>query len=180
MDENIKNSKLIKAAQKGNKAAFDQLVLKYKDSVFNLCYCLLGDYRGAEESAQKVFINMYRGLGKFGFKAKFSVWLYRIAVNICKNRLEKQPGTPKMNSPDDAELSAPSKPPEKKERAELIRQEISALPRDKKTVILLRDIERLSYREIAVITGLKLGAVKSNLSEARETLKKELRRKNVI
>lgn len=177
MDENIKDSKLAKAAQEGNKAAFEQLVLKYKDSVFNLCYCLLGDYPNAEESAQNIFVNVYQNLGKFTFKVKFSTWLYRIAVNICKHRSGKQSGTPEKNALNDAGSSSP---PEKKERAERIRQEVIALPMDKKTVILLHDIERLPYKEVAQITGLKLGTVKSNLSQARETLKKELKRKNVI
>lgn len=96
MNENFKNSArspredaaLIRAFQGGDKAAFDELVLKHQHKLFNLCYRFLGDYQEANDSAQEAFIKVYRSLKKFRFESAFSTWLYRIAVNTSKNKLK--------------------------------------------------------------------------------------------
>ena len=76
---------LIRAFQKGDRAAFDKLVLRHKDELFSLIYWFLGDYEEANDCAQDVFIKVYKGLGRFRFESAFSTWLYRVAVNTCKN-----------------------------------------------------------------------------------------------
>ena len=198
MNEDIKNSAdtpredaiLIEAFQKGDKVAFDKLVLKHTKRVFNLCFRLLGDYEEANDSAQETFIRVYRALRKFRFEAAFSTWLYRIAVNTCKNKLKSAAYRQKKrmvswdnpvsaHSPTVLEAQEESQSPaielEKKERMRIIQEAINALPPEHKEVVTLRDIEGLSYEEIAEITGLSLGTVKSRLARARSDLRKRLR-----
>ena len=84
MDEDIE---LVKAFQAEDKSAFDKIVLKYKNKVFNLCYRFVGDYEEANDSAQEAFVKVYCSLKKFRLESAFSTWLYRITVNTCKNKL---------------------------------------------------------------------------------------------
>ncbi len=182
---------LIRAFCGGDKAAFDSLVLKHKDRVFNLCYRLLGDYEEANDSAQETFIKVYGSLKKFRFESAFSTWLYRIAVNTCKNKLkssafrQKRKMVPLDNpvlgnrTPSNREIQDESQSPamelEKKERMKVIQEAINALPPEQKEVVTLRDIEGFSYEEVAEITGFNLGTVKSRLARARQDLRKKLR-----
>jgi len=78
---------LIEAFQRGDKKAFDELVIRHKDRIFNLCYRFLGDYEEANDSAQEAFVKAYGSLNTFRLESAFSTWLYRIAVNACKNKL---------------------------------------------------------------------------------------------
>jgi RNA polymerase sigma-70 factor (ECF subfamily) len=181
---------LVKAFQAGDKASFDELVLKHKDRLFNLCLRFLGDYQEANDSAQEVFVKVYRSLKRFRFESAFSTWLYRIAVNTCKNKLRSseyrhrkkmvhldnpgilEGGTGALEIRD--ETQSPLLELERKERLNLIRRAIDSLPPEQKMVVVLRDIEELSYEDIAHITGYSLGTVKSRLSRARLDLRKKL------
>ena len=198
MDEEIKplirstveDAALIKAFQAGDEGVFDELVLRYQDQLFNLCYRFFGDHQEANDSAQDIFLKVYRSLKKFRFESSFSTWLYRIAVNTCKNRiksleyrfkrqlkrLDHHEPTNKNNASVDIadESRSPLVEIEKKERSLIIQKAIDALPKAKKTMVLLRDIEGLSYDEIAQITGFNLGTVKSKLARARSDLRKML------
>ena len=182
---------LIRAFCGGDKAAFDSLVLKHKDRVFNLCYRLLGDYEEANDSAQETFIKVYGSLKKFRFESAFSTWLYRIAVNTCKNKLKSSAYRQKRKMvPLDNPVLANTRRPgreiqdesqspaielEKKERMRAIQEAINALAPEQKEVVTLRDIEGFSYEEVAEITGFNLGTVKSRLARARQDLRKKLR-----
>ncbi len=198
MNEDIRNptssskedGELVKAFQAGDKAAFDKLVLKHKDKLFNICYWFLGDKQEANDSAQDVFIKIYRSLKKFRLESAFSTWLYRIASNTCKNRLKSLEHRQKkkmvwLDNPGDldnrehsvkiqAESPSPMLELEKKERMMLIQKAIGLLPAEQRTVVVLRDIEGLSYEEVTNITGFNLGTVKSRLSRARLELRKKL------
>ena len=195
MREPISSSKedagMVRAFQAGSDAAFDRLVLKHKDPLFNLCYWFLGDYQEANDAAQETFIKVYRSLNRFRFESAFSTWLYRIAVNTCRNRLKSaeyrqrknmvrldNPGSSEGVDPS-VEIGDESRSPlielEKKERWVLIKKAIDSLPGEQKTVVALRDIQGLSYDEIVNITGLNLGTVKSRLARARLELRKKLR-----
>ena len=186
-----KEADLIRAFQSGNKRAFDDLVLAHKDKIFNLCYWYLQDYQEANEQAQETFIKVFKGLKSFRFESSFSTWLHRIAVNTCKNRITSleyrfRKKTDSLDNPEMAdhfnpgdgisdEIQSPDVALEKKQKSAFVRKAINALPEAKKTMIVLRDIEGLSYEEIADITGLKQGTVKSKLARAREDLKNKLR-----
>ncbi len=184
----------VRAIQSGDMAAFDHLVIKHKDKLFNMVYWLLGDYQEANDCSQEIFIKVFKSLKKFRFESSFSTWLYRIAINTCKNRLRSsayrwKKKTVSLENPGSSEQGnrsyeirngspSPENKLEKKEKIMLIQKAVNALPQEQNRVIVLRDIQGLSYQEIADITGLNLGTVKSRLARARLVLRERLKKDN--
>jgi RNA polymerase sigma-70 factor (ECF subfamily) len=182
---------LIEAFIGGDARSFDRLVLAYKDRVFNVCYRLMGDYEEANDCAQDTFIKVFRSLKRFRFEAAFSTWLYRIAVNTCKSRLSSRSyrhsvKMVRINGMSEGERGVyeysshnphanPGVRLERKEREKRIQWAINSLPHDQKLVVVLRDVQGLSYEEVSAATGFNLGTVKSKLSRAREKLKDRLK-----
>lgn len=179
---------LIRDFLAGTVASFDQLVLKYQHPVFNLCNRMLGNTADAADCAQETFIKVYSGLKYFQFKSSFSTWLYRIAVNTCKNKLASAEyrrrektlslSAPKPENDTPIEIGdfsgSPAEVFEKKETTELIMEAIAALPQEQRILIILCDLEEKSYQDIVEITGLRLGTVKSKLARARHLLRSKL------
>ncbi len=169
--------------------AFDRLVIKYKDMIFNLCFRIVSDYDDANDCAQETFIKVYNNLKQFRFQSSFSTWLYRIAINTCRNRIGSSgnrirkkmlridnPGDPGSESVDIRDCSFnPDSVFEKNEQTRLIHQAIDSLPEELKILVVLRDLEGNSYEEISDITGVNLGTVKSRLARARHLLRESLR-----
>jgi RNA polymerase sigma-70 factor, ECF subfamily len=186
-----KDNALVRAAAEGDRQAFDDLVRRHQDRVFNLCVWFLSDYQEADDMAQEVFIKAFRSLKSFRFEAKFSTWLYRVAVNTCKNRVNSleyriKKWTDRLDTgdvnPGDAgidlqgsQADSPQAQLEKKEQRQQIQKAVNGLSGDKKTVVVLRDIEGLAYDEISRITGLSLGTVKSKIARARDELQQKLK-----
>ena len=182
---------LIRAVQAGDMTAFDELVLKHKDRLFNLIYWSLGDYQDANDCAQETFIKVFKSIKKFRFESAFSTWLYRIAINTCKNRikssayrwkkktvsLETSNGSKNGNPFSETVNGSPTPVMalEKKERMMRIQKAINSLPEEQNRVVVLRDIQGLSYQDISDITGLNLGTVKSRLARGRLALKNRLK-----
>jgi len=177
---------------KGDIASFDKLVIKYKDKIFNLCFKFLADYEEANDCAQETFVSVYRSLKSFRFEAAFSTWIYKIAVNICRNKLvsadyRRKKKMIRLDAPlDDTGESdcvleigdsrlTPEVELEKNEKNQVIQEAIESLSSDQREVVVLRDIEMLSYEDISRVTGLNLGTVKSKLSRARMSLADKLR-----
>ncbi len=185
-----KDTLLIRDFIEGDSRAFDQLVLRHKDRVFNLCYGFFNDYQEANDIAQEIFIKVFRSIKKFRQESSFSTWLYRIAVNTCKNRIKsleyrfkkwrKSIDSPSAQTENSAPMEiengsmSPSASLEQKERSAIVRKAINSLANGKRTVILLRDIEGFTYDEIAEITDLNIGTVRSKLSRARNDLRVKL------
>jgi RNA polymerase sigma-70 factor, ECF subfamily len=181
---------LIRAFLQGDNGAFDKLVIDYQNRVFNTCYRMLGDYHEANDCAQDIFVKVFRSLNKFRFQSSFSTWLFRIAVNTCRNKLRSAGYRHRMKSielapPGDGEDASRSievgddrRTPEKelirKEKGLEIQRAINSLSRSQKTIVILRDIEGFTYEEISSITGLNTGTVKSRLARARKKLRTEL------
>ena len=184
-----KDLDLVKSFQGGDETAFDELVLRYQDTVFRICLRFFRDYEEACDSAQDAFVRMYRSLHRFRFESKFSTWLYRITVNTCKNtlssgryrkRMEMLSLEPRQNQEAGTiEVEngrwSPHGIYEKKARMKTIERAVQRLPKDQRTVVILRDIENLPYEEISEITGFARGTVKSKLFRARKKLIEELR-----
>jgi len=182
---------LIRAVQAGDMAAFDELVLKHKDRLFNLIYWFLGDYHDANDCAQETFIKVFKSINKFRFESAFSTWLYRIAINTCKNRIKSysyrwkkktvsiESSNVSKNGNPYSEIVNGSPTPvialEKKEKMMRIQKAINSLPDEQNQVVVLRDIQGLSYQDISDITGLNLGTVKSRLARGRLELKNKLK-----
>ena len=182
---------LIEAFQRGDKKAFDELVIRHKDRIFNLCYRFLGDYEEANDSAQEAFVKAYGSLNTFRLESAFSTWLYRIAVNACKNKLgsaayRAKRKTVSLDNPGNSEdgplpmeiqngTPSPLARMEEKEKKALVQRALDTLPTEFKMVVTLRDVEGLSYEEIAEVTRLNLGTVKSRIARARTDLRNKLR-----
>lgn len=182
---------VIKAFLSGDEGSFDRLVIKYKDVIFGTCCRLLGNYDDANDCAQETFLRVYRSLGSFRFESAFSTWIYRIALNICKNRVtsseyKKSTSSVALDALMESDEGGFSKGVsdgslsledslEERQRGVLIHKAIESLEEEHKTVIVLRDIEGLSYDDVAQITGCNLGTVKSRLARARQQLVKRLK-----
>ena len=183
------DDELIKSFLSDNADAFDRLVVKHQNMVFNLCFRIVGDYDDANDCAQETFIKVYNNLKTFRFQSSFTTWLYRIAINTCRNRISSSSNRiwkkmVRINNPGDTgggsiEIHDCSFNPdsifEKNERTRLIHKAIDALPDDLKVLIVLRDLEGNSYEDISEITGVNLGTVKSRLARARHLLRDTLR-----
>jgi RNA polymerase sigma-70 factor, ECF subfamily len=169
-----------------DRISFEKLISKYKKMVFNLCYSLLYNREDAEDCAQDVFVKVFNNLKGLQFKSGFSTWLYRIAINVCKNKqnsLEYRLRKKQKDNIEDKDCFYDIKDNsentaikvEIEEENNLIRKIIANLPLEKRTLIILRDIENRSYEEITEITGMKIGTVKSGLARARKYLKIQLK-----
>jgi RNA polymerase sigma-70 factor (ECF subfamily) len=165
----------------GDAPAFEELVMTYQHRVFGVALRMLGNRAEAEDVAQEAFVRAHRALGAFRGDAKLSTWLYAITSRLCLNRLAS--GERRMaRQGEDALLrlsDAGPRPDAALERRELetaLGRAIAELPEDRRIVVVLRDIEGLSYEEIAQVLELELGTVRSRLHRARTELKEKLER----
>jgi RNA polymerase sigma-70 factor, ECF subfamily len=173
------NATLVAQAQRGNEAAFEQLVLRHQRYVFNVAYRVLSDYDEAEDITQEAFVRAWRGLSSFRGEAKFTTWLYRIVHNLCLNRLPKLRRNLQQVEPLEEALShpAPFLPDlfETRERVAFLHHQLDRLPEKYRLVLTLRYLQDLSYSEIADVLELSMGTVKTHIHRGRRLLRKELR-----
>jgi len=166
--------------QRGETDAFEILVRRHEKTIFNLVYRMLGDYDDAAEVSQEVFLSAYRAIGQFRGDANFSTWLYRIALNHATTRRRTVSSRQQRTVPiDDMEpLSDPELGPaetlERKEIRERVQLALNKLEPDDATMILLRDLQDISYDEVARVLEIPVGTVKSRLHRARQALKTQL------
>jgi RNA polymerase sigma-70 factor (ECF subfamily) len=179
---------LVSRARSGDTAAFDALILRHQDRVYNMAYRMLGNREDALDLSQEVFLTVFRSLGRFEAKARFSTWLYRVTVNRGRDELRRR-GSVKHTRPQSIDAarngenpreiaSAGPPPPEEavgREMRERVEEAIGDLPADTRDVLVLRDREDLSYEEIAEILEIPVGTVRSRLNRARTLLKELLR-----
>ena len=163
---------LIKAFIEGDQSTFSKLVAKHKDKVRNLVYLTLGDNNNIDDISQDVFVSIYKKLGDFRFESKFTTWLYRITVNKCRDYLRKK----KVRSifipiNESVHTHSSSMNPDSIDIPQLVRKAINRLPEKLKTPLVFRDIDGLSYKEIAEKLECEVGTVKSRIFRARESLK---------
>ena len=187
MGASLTDLELVQRVQSGDKKSFDILVLKYQHKVIGLITRYVHDPDTAMDVAQEAFIKAYRGLKNFRGESAFYTWLYRIAINSAKNYLVSQ----NRRLPDsdiDAEeaeqiggesalkeYASPEHEMLKDEIQAAVTQAIDALPEDLRTAIILRELEGMSYEEIAVTMDCPIGTVRSRIFRARESIDKVLR-----
>jgi RNA polymerase sigma-70 factor, ECF subfamily len=179
---------LVRKLRERDEKAFREIVETYGDRVHNLIYRMLGNREEAEDVSQEVFITVFKSIDSFRGDSKFSTWLYRVAVNHCKNRIkylarrhdrdqseydeealrDQAAGTTTAPNPS----PRPDKQLEGVELEQIMQRCIAQLEEEHRLVIVLRDVEDLSYEEICAITNLPTGTVKSRLHRARLALKK--------
>jgi RNA polymerase sigma-70 factor (ECF subfamily) len=177
---------LVRRAQRGERGAFDLLVLRYQHKVIKLVARLLRDSTEAEDVAQEAFIKAYRALGSFRGDSAFYTWLYRIAVNTARNTMASRQRRPlryeaglseteqavvatRLQHIDTPEASALTG-----EIRDVVTRTVEALPEDLSTAIVLREVEGLSYEEIAEAMDCPVGTVRSRIFRAREAIDRNL------
>ena len=179
-------ARLVSAAQQGRVDAFNELVLAYQQQVYNLAYRIIGEPAAAADATQEAFISAYQHLA--GFRGgSFRSWLMRIVSNACYDELrrrKRRPATALDELGDFDEEANPALinghegPSEYAERQELARTSqagIETLPHDQRVVLVLSDVQGMDYQEIAEVTDVSLGTVKSRLARARAKLRDYLR-----
>jgi len=170
---------LIARFKGGDSTAFEEIVLKYQDRIYNLCRHMLGNTHEAEDAAQDTFLKAYQKLKDFRPEASLYTWLYRIAVNTCldyKKRpffesLFKKAGGDEFADEAASDWPSPERLYESKQIGLALHNSIRKLPSKLRTAIVLKEIEGLPYEEIADILEISIGTVKSRISRAREALK---------
>ena len=187
MSERSIDQTLVVRVQKGDKTAFDLLVRKYQHKVAKLVSRYVRDRREVEDVTQEAFIKAYRAIGGFRGESAFYTWLYRIAVNTAKNYLESQSRRPPGSDMEieGAELiesgeglrdqATPERQLLTNEIATTVHRVLEHLPPDLRTAITLREIEGMSYEEIAEVMDCPIGTVRSRIFRAREAIDQELR-----
>ncbi len=186
VDQNL-DQDLVARVKRGDRGAFDLLVLKYQHKIAKLVTRYVYDRAEVEDVTQEVFIKAYRALAGFRGESAFYTWLYRIAINTAKNHLVFQgrrlPSTDKeaeeVELTDEGavlrEISTPEHSVLTDEIARTVTRALNALPEDLRIAITLREIEGLSYEEIAAIMECPIGTVRSRIFRAREAIDKELK-----
>jgi len=186
MSNKSDDSKLVKRVQKGDKGAFDLLVMKYQHKIVNLVMRYVRDPELALDITQEAFIKAYRAIPRFRGDSAFYTWMYRIAVNTAKNYLAAQRRRPMdveldLQDPEQYDLHArlrETDTPEGitlgKELKETVERAIAALPEDLRTAIVLRELEGMSYEEIAQTMECPVGTVRSRIFRARDAIAKKV------
>jgi RNA polymerase sigma-70 factor (ECF subfamily) len=182
------DQQLVERAQRGDKRAFELLVAKYQRKLGRLLSRFIRDGAEVEDVTQEAFIKAYRALPSFRGESAFYTWLYRIGINTAKNYLVAQgrraPTTTGFDSEDaenfeDGEqlrdVNTPENEMMSKQIATTVNETMDALPEELRTAIVLREIDGLSYEEIAAVMNCPIGTVRSRIFRARETIAERLR-----
>ncbi len=186
MPDNVSDRELVERVQRGERKAFDLLMLKYQHRIAKLIARYVQDPSEVLDVAQEAFMKAYRAIPKFRGDSAFYTWMYRIAINTAKNHLAAQARRPRESGLDVADLEQFDGIPELKEYVtpeglaltEEIQQTviaaIDALPEDLKVAISLRELEGLSYEDIARVMECPIGTVRSRIFRAREAINARL------
>jgi RNA polymerase sigma-70 factor, ECF subfamily len=166
---------LVVACVAGRREAFDELVVRHRRAVYQLCHRFVGNHEDAADLAQDVFLRAYRALPQFKGDAAVGTWLHRIAVNVCLNKVG---GRANRTEAIDERRAPPSREPDamsrllSSERAGQVRAAVARLPPKQRATLILRVYQELPHQEIARILGSSVGAVKANFFHALHNLKR--------
>ncbi len=183
------DAELMLRVKRGDLAAFEELVQKYKHPVINIIYRMLHDLDEAEDLAQNVFVRVYQSAARYEVSAKFSTWIFTIARHLCLNEIRRRgrhPAQSLESSQSESEESAPRQYPDDKivgppqaflhrELEQKIQEAMDSLPDKQRLALAMCQENELSYEEMARILGCSLSATKSLIHRGRETLKEKLK-----
>lgn len=188
MGDSEVDQQLVERAQRGDKYAFELLVVKYQRRLARLISRFVRDAAEVEDVTQEAFIKAYRALPAFRSESAFYTWLYRIGINTAKNyllALKRRAPTSTSSNTEDAEgfedadllqeVSTPENELMSKQVVEVVNSSLQELPDDLRTALTLREIEGLSYEEIASVMNCPIGTVRSRIFRAREAISTNLR-----
>ncbi len=178
----MEDRELVQRAQAGEGEAFGELVSRYQNRVFHLAFGFTRDRAAADDLAQEIFLKAYLALPGFRWKAEFSTWLYRLAINHIKDYLRKMKRKELREAPLE-EARVQQLPDDRgdeeaeetlERRKKLLAKVMATLPEKYRIVLTLRDVEGMAYEEIAAVLGASLGTVDSRLHRARKLLREKM------
>ena len=190
-DDDSTESRFVEQLQRHDERAFNELVDAYGPRVYRLVVRMLGRHEEAEDMAQEVFVQVFKCIGQFRGESKLGTWIYRVAINLCKNRskylsrrhedqqdaldaiADRQP-LHQAKGVTSGQVNRPDDMVEGMQMEAIMRRCIAELDPDFREALILRDVENLSYEEIIEITGVAEGTVKSRIHRARALLKQHL------
>ena len=178
------DEELVTRSQGGDVDSFNQLILRWERPIYALAYRVLGREEDARDVSQEAFLRAYRALPGFKGEAKFSSWLYRIALNLCRDWMRKQRRAPVQQMPegmDPVEMAGESGPVEsvedlvaRKELSQIVGEAMTLLPDEQRTAIILKEYHGMTFQEIAELQGVPLSTVKTRLYQGLTVLRRHL------
>ncbi len=178
------DEELVTRSRGGDVDSFNQLILRWERPIFALAYRVIGREEEARDVVQETFLRAYRGIGNFRGQAKFSSWIYRIALNLCRDWIRKERRTPISPVPegvDLAEMAAESGPAESIEElvarhdlSRVVAKAMEQLPEEQRTAIILKEYHGMTFQEIADLQGCPLSTVKTRLYQGLIVLRRRL------
>jgi RNA polymerase sigma-70 factor (ECF subfamily) len=179
------DEELVARSRGGDLDSFNQLVLRWERPIYALAYRVIGREEDARDVAQETFLRAFRALSGFKGQAKFSSWLYRITLNLCRDWIRRERRTPVAQAPegmDVVELAAELAPSEtiedlvsRKELGRAVAKAMSILPEEQRTAIILKEYHGLTFQEIADLLGCPLSTVKTRLYQGLTVVRRQLR-----
>ncbi|MBM3211257.1 sigma-70 family RNA polymerase sigma factor [Candidatus Poribacteria bacterium] len=180
----MEDADLARLCQKGDMGAFEELFNKHQKQVFHISYRMTNNREDASDLTQEIFLRAYQKIGKFDSRSSFSTWLYKLAVNLCIDELRKRKKSANVLPLEEALANADPDTPENlailNDRERQVWEALDSLKEKERAIIILKDIEGLSYDEIAKVFKCSLGRVKSRIHEARQKLKSVLEKKDEL
>jgi RNA polymerase sigma-70 factor, ECF subfamily len=178
------DEELVSKSIGGDVDSFNQLVLRWERPIYALAYRVIGREEDARDVCQETFLRAFRALGGFRGQAKFSSWLYRIALNLCRDWVRRQRRTPVVQMPDDVdvvEFAAAREPTEpiedlvaRRDLTRAVEKAMARLPEEQRTAIILKEYHGLTFQEIADLVGCPLSTVKTRLYQGLTVLRRDL------
>lgn len=180
------DEELVARSQDGDLESFNQLITRWERPIYALAYRVIGREEDARDVVQDTFLRAYRALPGFKGQAKFSSWLYRIALNLCRDWIRRQRRAPVTQIPEDvdpSELAAESEPAEsiedlvaRRELSSIVEQAMTELSEEQRTAIILKEYHGMTFQEIADLQGCPLSTVKTRLYQGLSQLRRQLER----
>ena len=180
------DEELVARSQSGDVESFNQLILRWERPIYALAYRVIGREEEARDVCQEAFLRAFRALPGFKGQAKFSSWLYRITLNLCRDWIRRQRRTPVSQMPEDvdlAEMAATQGPVEsiedlvaRRELSAVVEEAMAQLPEEQRTAIILKEYHGMTFQEIAELQGCPLSTVKTRLYQGLSVLRRQLER----
>ena len=184
------DEELVARSRTGDMDSFNQLILRWERPIYALAYRVIGQEEDARDVAQETFLRAFRALPGFKGQAKFSSWIYRIALNLCRDWIRRKRRTPVSQMPEDLDLSELAAERGASESVEdlVARRELSAvveevmalLPEEQRTAVILKEYHGMTFQEIADLQGCPLSTVKTRLYQGLSVLRKHLRDRRLM
>ena len=180
----LTDDELVARSMGGDAESFNQLILRWERPIYALAYRVIGREEDARDVCQETFLRAFRALPGFKGQAKFSSWLYRIALNLCRDWIRRQRRAPVMQMPegvDPGELAADQGPVEsiedlvgRRQLSEIVEEAMALLPEEQRTAIILKEYHGMTFQEIADLQGCPLSTVKTRLYQGLSVLRRHL------